>query len=252
MRPFLAKIPSLNESLKDTVVFDHCTSHGRRLQRIDAVWEVTAPKRRHQSFRDVSRSNATTKWWCRAIHQDSRQPERHVKVNSNPYLQTNSESNLVKQASDFSRVHFRRTLDRSYYYTLEESDIRERDVDQVLYYHTRGERELEDHMLIMADQIWLWVLDSRTVITVFPSRLHSASESTDNETIDNEADESQIYLARQTDAVVRLLNAIESSYSHIETAEEFASLLMNKCSCVFFQRPLKRMGRSISKPFFRI
>ena len=53
-------------------------------------------------------------------------------------------------------LHIRRTLDQSYYYTLENTD--ERDRDQVVYRHTI--RMLgEEPLLMMVDQLWMWVID---------------------------------------------------------------------------------------------
>jgi hypothetical protein len=54
-------------------------------------------------------------------------------------------------------LHVRRTLDQYFYYTLPDKSIRERDLDQVLWRHTKGDT---NPRLLMVDQLWLWIIDS--------------------------------------------------------------------------------------------
>ncbi|KAK6836282.1 Magnesium transport protein CorA- transmembrane region [Apiospora arundinis] len=96
-------------------------------------------------------------------------------------------------------IHPRRTLDQAYYWSLQSTDNRDR--DQVVYRATTaaaksrhqfdiGRQIWPDHenlhddgpcqtcrdrvrqtsKLIMVDQLWLWVLDERTILTFFPRR----------------------------------------------------------------------------------
>lgn len=104
-------------------------------------------------------------------------------------------------------LHPRRTLDQAYYWTLNNTEIRDR--DQVVYRGTRATKQSfhsydADHMewkkhrklvtddnapeeidegcndcrekirqvsrLVMVDQLWMWVLDATTVLTFFPRR----------------------------------------------------------------------------------
>lgn len=56
-------------------------------------------------------------------------------------------------------LHIRRTLDQSYFLTLEDTGIR--DKDQVVYRETRAGRSFHSHntRVVMVDQLWLWILD---------------------------------------------------------------------------------------------
>jgi hypothetical protein len=62
-------------------------------------------------------------------------------------------------------VHIRRTLDQSYYWTIKDTESRDR--DQVVYRATEDEPNRphpDDHpsrgpKVIMVDQLWLWILN---------------------------------------------------------------------------------------------
>lgn len=60
-----------------------------------------------------------------------------------------------------SPIHPRRTLDHSRYPTLQGEDIDSRDLDQVVYRHTK--RLGLKPRLIMVDQLWMWMLDDSKV-----------------------------------------------------------------------------------------
>lgn len=60
-------------------------------------------------------------------------------------------------------LHIRRTLDQSYFLNLK--DTSQRDKDQVVYRATKGRGNLA--RVVMVDQLWLWILDERTLISVF-------------------------------------------------------------------------------------
>jgi hypothetical protein len=55
-------------------------------------------------------------------------------------------------------LHIRRTLDQSYFWTLE--DTTSRDKDQVVYRGTKGGKNWNARV-VMVDQLWLWILDER-------------------------------------------------------------------------------------------
>jgi hypothetical protein len=57
-------------------------------------------------------------------------------------------------------LHIRRTLDQSYYCTLE--DTSERDRDQVIYRATKGSNKKA--RIVMVDQLWMWILDESELI----------------------------------------------------------------------------------------
>ena len=55
-------------------------------------------------------------------------------------------------------LHIRRTLDQSYFWTLE--DTTARDKDQVVYRGTKAGKNWNARV-VMVDQLWLWILDER-------------------------------------------------------------------------------------------
>jgi hypothetical protein len=56
-------------------------------------------------------------------------------------------------------LHVRRTLDQSYYNTLNCTEAR--DVDQIPYkYFSENFKDSHMHPVLMVDQLWLWVLDN--------------------------------------------------------------------------------------------
>jgi hypothetical protein len=56
-------------------------------------------------------------------------------------------------------LHIRRTLDQSYFLTLDDTAVR--DKDQVVYRETRAGRSFHTRntRVVMVDQLWLWILD---------------------------------------------------------------------------------------------
>ena len=65
-------------------------------------------------------------------------------------------------------LHIRRTLDQSYFWTLE--DTTSRDKDQVVYRGTRGGTNWNARV-VMVDQLWLWILDERECSVLHPLRI---------------------------------------------------------------------------------
>ncbi|KAI6821278.1 hypothetical protein KC340_g12907 [Hortaea werneckii] len=86
----------------------------------------------------------------------------------------NSPEFALYQAHLHSELHIRRTLDQSFYRTI---DTDARDTDQVIY---RYEQELseskqqedprDDVKVLMVDQLWMWILGDDLVVTSFPQR----------------------------------------------------------------------------------
>lgn len=60
-------------------------------------------------------------------------------------------------------LHIRRTLDQSYYWTLKDTQARDR--DQVVYRATE-KADHQDARLVMVDQLWLWILDGSKFISI--------------------------------------------------------------------------------------
>jgi hypothetical protein len=54
-------------------------------------------------------------------------------------------------------IHIRRTLDQSYYWTLKDTETRDR--DQVIFRWTNKEEHPTKPQLVMVDQLWIWILD---------------------------------------------------------------------------------------------
>ncbi|KAI1084341.1 hypothetical protein F5B20DRAFT_593450 [Whalleya microplaca] len=152
-------------------------------------------------------------------------------------------------------LHPRRTLDQSYYGALRSTNAR--DKDQVVYratcptQHThctgkkgaekkgvgkkRAEkqekcRECQEEIkkvprLIMVGQLWLWILDDRTLITSFPRRWGKLRPDT-----------SDVHQSIRT----RLVNA---NNDEINSSYDLALIVMDECSRVFFDRTLSHDRR---------
>ncbi|KAM3067868.1 hypothetical protein ACMFMG_011353 [Clarireedia jacksonii] len=117
-------------------------------------------------------------------------------------------------------VHPRRTLDQSYYSKLEHTEAR--DVDQVVYRGTKARREINRNTrVIMVDQLWLYILDGRTIITSFPRRMGR-----------NKPDSSGVHKCIRN----RLEKLQDAEDGRIYSVYDLALIIMNECSTVFFDR----------------
>ncbi|KAI1086348.1 hypothetical protein F5B19DRAFT_163230 [Rostrohypoxylon terebratum] len=144
-------------------------------------------------------------------------------------------------------LHPRRTLDQAYHWTLNSTWHRDR--DQVVYRHTttkpedfhrydHHERKWVEHedfdikdkcdecnmnikklsRVVMVDQLWMWILDAKTIITCFPKRYGA-----------NKQDTSAIHKSIR----VHLQN---DSGDQIRTAFDLALVIIDECSNTFFDR----------------
>ncbi|KAF3067199.1 hypothetical protein GL218_08506 [Daldinia childiae] len=144
-------------------------------------------------------------------------------------------------------LHPRRTLDQAYHWTL--NSTWERDRDQVVYRHTTTEpdkfhkydpgtktwQEHEDFHIkgtceeckrniqklsrvIMVDQLWMWVLDAKTIITCFPKRYGS-----------NKQDSSAVHKSIR----VRIQ---EIGHDQIRTAFDLGLIIIDECINTLFNR----------------
>ncbi|KAH6847617.1 hypothetical protein B0I37DRAFT_375478 [Chaetomium sp. MPI-CAGE-AT-0009] len=128
-------------------------------------------------------------------------------------------------------MHPRRTLDQAYYGALRSTGTRDR--DQVVYRGTTPQPHdcigmdacpqcNEDirmtPRIIMVDQLWLWVLDEKTVIASFPRRWSR-----------NRPDPSAIHKSLR----IRLRNA---RHGEISSAYDLALVIVDETSRVFFDR----------------
>lgn len=150
-------------------------------------------------------------------------------------------------------LHPRRTLDQSYYWTLDKTDNRDR--DQVVYRGTKPgsfheydpktglwPEHAEQGMapdkgcdecrvnirkvsrIIMVDQLWMWILDEQTIITCFPKRYGSNKQ---------ENDASSVHKSIR----IRLHNARQN---HIRSVFDLALVIIDECSNTFFDRTKTR------------
>lgn len=148
-------------------------------------------------------------------------------------------------------LHPRRTLDQAYYWSL--NTTQRRDQDQVVYRATTASKadfhrwdpeectwkenilrdpEIKDHKncedctekirmvsrVVMVDQLWMWILDERTIITCFPRRYGA-----------NKHDNSGIHKSIR----VRLG---EKRHPQIRSVFDLALIIFEECSNTFFNR----------------
>jgi hypothetical protein len=88
-----------------------------------------------------------------------KQVEEMAKSPSFQDLSNHAKLLLAYAYEDFP-LHVRRTLDQSYYHTLQDAEIRKHDLDQVLFRYTH--KDLGNGVasrLLMVDQLWLWIID---------------------------------------------------------------------------------------------
>ncbi|KAM7211871.1 magnesium transport protein cora [Rhypophila decipiens] len=139
---------------------------------------------------------------------------------------------MIKYLHADPPLHPRRTLDQSYYGALKNTGTRDR--DQVVYRGTKpephdciGMAECEQcnqdirkvPRVVMVDQLWLWILDEKTVITSFPRRWGK-----------NKPDPSAIHKSlRMRLREIRPGEGIASAY-------DLALMIVDECSRVFFDR----------------
>ncbi|KAK8091759.1 hypothetical protein PG997_002120 [Apiospora hydei] len=152
---------------------------------------------------------------------------------------------LEKYLGGDTPLHPRRTLDQAYHWKL--NTTKKRDRDQVVYrattipsdgYHTydRKEENWPHHIdfkiegdcaecrsrirkvsrVIMVDQLWMWVLDKKTIITCFPKRYGV-----------NKHDSSGVHKS-----IRRRLEA----KPQIRTVFDLGLIILDECSNVFFDR----------------
>ncbi|RDL33145.1 uncharacterized protein BP5553_08584 [Venustampulla echinocandica] len=115
-------------------------------------------------------------------------------------------------------MHVRRTLDQSYFLTIDDTAVRDR--DQVVYRETREGRSFYsmNTRVVMVDQLWLWILDDNTIITSFPRRWGR-----------NKPDPSGVHKSLR----VRLAHIPEGQ---IQSIYDLALIIIDQCSRVFFDR----------------
>ncbi|KAH7370046.1 hypothetical protein BKA65DRAFT_10708 [Rhexocercosporidium sp. MPI-PUGE-AT-0058] len=123
-------------------------------------------------------------------------------------------------------MHFRRTLDQYYYYTLPTTEAR--DKDQVITRYFAKTWPDDDKLVLMVDQLWLWILDNDTVVTSFPQRWDKAGEPGDRDPDPSNA----------SDVVESILRHVaRTDRRPLENAFDLAELIASKCIGTMFEHP---------------
>ncbi|KAG7144074.1 hypothetical protein HYQ46_007190 [Verticillium longisporum] len=126
-----------------------------------------------------------------------------------------SDTELLSQTPRNMVLFVWRTLDQAYYWTL--NTTKSRDRDQVVC--TAGIQKVS--RVMMVDQLWMWVLDEKTLITSFPKRYGT-----------QKYDYSGVHKAIRTKLDRARPNQIRSVF-------DLGLLVIDECSNTFFDRARK-------------
>ncbi|KAL9111061.1 MAG: hypothetical protein Q9227_004494 [Pyrenula ochraceoflavens] len=125
---------------------------------------------------------------------------------------------ILAHLYDEQPLHFRRTLDQYYYYTLRTTEVRDR--DQVVSRYMKQLWPEEEGIVLMVDQLWLWILDHDTVVTSFPQRWQKSEMRKESDPDPNDT----------SDIVETVLRHIGKKNRHpLKTAFDLAELIVSKC-----------------------
>ncbi|KAL2072116.1 hypothetical protein VTL71DRAFT_11459, partial [Oculimacula yallundae] len=123
-------------------------------------------------------------------------------------------------------MHFRRTLDQYYYYTLPTTEAR--DKDQVITRYFKHAWPDDDKLVIMVDQLWLWILDNDTVVTSFPQRWDKAGKPGEKDPDPSNA----------SDIVETILRHVRNRDRQLlGNVFDLAELIASKCIGTMFEHP---------------
>ena len=143
-------------------------------------------------------------------------------------------------------IHFRRTLDQFGHPNLRSTVAR--DDDQMLWKRTRKPARIDDQLreyleatnddpeseptefmdgnVLMVDQLWLWIVDRKTIVTFFPKQEATTSEGK---------------LFEQTNLHSSIYNELNGDLARrFETAGDLAALIMLHATTVLLDRTLHR------------
>ncbi|KAK3988464.1 hypothetical protein QBC44DRAFT_382394 [Cladorrhinum sp. PSN332] len=122
-------------------------------------------------------------------------------------------------------LHTRRTLDEFYYFNLEAREMDARDKSQTFSDYFRKNPKVNNgepnFPILMVDQLWLWVLDNKTVISSFPCRW-------DYENLCDPHNMTDIVAAVERRLV------IDRQLRPVENGMQLAELIANECSGILF------------------
>ncbi|RDW87897.1 hypothetical protein BP5796_03591 [Coleophoma crateriformis] len=114
-------------------------------------------------------------------------------------------------------LHIRRTLDQFHYYMTDNTTAR--DSDQVITRYYQRQFPTKPPPIVMVDQLWLWIVDEKTIVTSFPQRWGGRS-STD-----------------EADNLVNMTNVIDSMITHLKrkardpiiSVNSFSEMIIARC-----------------------
>ncbi|KAK1671862.1 hypothetical protein BDP55DRAFT_675020 [Colletotrichum godetiae] len=123
-----------------------------------------------------------------------------------------------------SPVHLRRTLDQFQYYMTESTE--DRDSDQVISRYFKRRHPDIPLPVMMIDQLWIWVLNQKTVVTSFPQRWdNTKGSSRDNRILDT---------GNVLDSVLTRLKQKERT--PIGSVFDLSELIMARCLGLNYER----------------
>jgi hypothetical protein len=143
------------EESENYLLRNKCLDWMIRKEGKDDLWSSEADRYKQQ----IADETATNPWTGTRANKELEQLSGSLDIDSKL---------LLAYAHEASPLHVRRTLDQSFYYTLPDQDIRERDLDQVLYRYTKGDLKMTSPRILMVDQLWLWIIDEPDQPSKYP------------------------------------------------------------------------------------
>uniref|UniRef100_A0A093V039 Ankyrin repeat domain-containing protein 50 n=1 Tax=Talaromyces marneffei PM1 TaxID=1077442 RepID=A0A093V039_TALMA len=139
---------------------------------------------------------------------------------------TSDEKLILAYMFDEIPLHFRRTLDQYYYYNLLTTEAR--DTDQVVsrYFKKIWPEDDNENLLLMVDQLWLWILDEDTVVTSFPQRWNKSEARTEFDPDPN--NDSDI-----VECIIRQIG--KNNRRPLEDVFDLAELIVSQCIGTMFE-----------------
>ena len=105
------------------------------------------------------------------------------------------------------------------------AERRHENSDQALENFKKLEESIQEGNVLMVDQLWLWVLNERTIVTFFPRKEAFFSEGT---------------LYQQGDLHNDIYNEVNSGLESVPDAESFAALIMERAINILLDRTSHR------------
>ncbi|OXV11500.1 hypothetical protein Egran_00739 [Elaphomyces granulatus] len=117
-------------------------------------------------------------------------------------------------------LHIRRTLDQYFYPNI---DTQSRDEDQVVYRYQAKDGNVvsKEPKIFMVDQLWMWILGGKLIVTCFPQRWEQPKNDPLN----------------VLDGIIEDINS--KTRDHVQSVYDLAIVITNRCSGIFDRH---RMG----------